>query len=74
MARKKCECTQGYCCDHCWRRAAKADPCQKSKGCKNPHGHTGPHGALSNTGVIQITAEDILSAMHGDAAKAHDAR
>ncbi len=63
-AKAKCECSYGYCCDRCGRLSAKGDPC-KVKDCKNPSGHTGEHGPFNNTGVIRITAEDILGALHG---------
>lgn len=65
MAKKKCECAYQYCCDHCWRREAKAEPCQ-AKGCKNPRGHGGEHGAFNNTGVITITKEEILGWINAD--------
>lgn len=60
--RPACACTQGYCCDRCWKRSAEQDPCP-APGCANPKGHTGKHGAFDNTGAVQITAAEILNAL-----------
>lgn len=57
--KKKCTCAYQYCCDHCWQRAAKKDPC-RVPGCLNPYGHIGPHGELRNTQVLRITEKDLL--------------
>lgn len=63
--RPRCECRQYYCCDLCWKRPAKDDPCQ-ALGCENPAGHVGEHGPLRNTQTIRITAEELLSAIKGE--------
>ncbi len=61
IAKRKCLCTVGYCCNPCWARAAVEDPCHKTDGCENPASHAGECGPCVNTQRVIITEEDIRS-------------
>jgi hypothetical protein len=62
-----CTCTQGKCCNHCWREAARAEPCTREPQCKNPLGHKGSCGPFANTGVIVISEAELMRALFGAA-------
>ncbi len=66
--KRNCQCRYRFCCDPCYRRAAKVDPCSE-KGCKNPSHHRGPHGPEiqdQDGRVLVFTEQDLLGDLLGE--------